>query len=114
MGLHIPTETAFRELGLHLGRTRSGYGVTQEFLAHWIGVNRTTLQRIERGNSSMRVAHLSAIETALALRPGTSFGILAGVQRPGHIPGCPPTLVDLSETPTLCGHNPPCRPGELL
>lgn len=105
MGLHAPSTMAFRELGLHLNRTRAGHGVTQEFLCHWIGVSRSVLQEIELGNPRMKVAHLSAIEVALALPSGSSFEILAGRERSHQ---GPPTLVDLSEASTLCGHNPPC------
>ncbi|MER5843226.1 helix-turn-helix transcriptional regulator [Streptomyces prasinus] len=114
MGLHTPTDQAWRQLGTHISQTRATQGVTQEFLAHWIGVDRSTLQRIERGAPSMKVAHLSAIEAALALRPGASLELLAGgtVLHVPRQPRCdgprPLAYVDLSEAPTLCGHTPRC------
>lgn len=118
MGLHAPTDYAWQQLGRMLASKRVEQGVTQEFLYGWIGICRSSLQRIECGEVRGNAFHLPALELALGLPPGSSFQLLAEVQgiplRPaGHrtlrcpAPGVP-TAAELATETTLCGHTPRC------
>ncbi|MFD5002188.1 helix-turn-helix domain-containing protein [Streptomyces mutabilis] len=115
MGAHAPSAHAWQQLGEHLRRARQTHRVSQEFLAHWIDVDRRSIDRIERGQPRMLVSELAELEMALALRPGVSLSVLVGaseVSRPQSLqlePRRPPTLRELSSAATLCGHNPTCR-----
>ncbi|MFI5473173.1 helix-turn-helix transcriptional regulator [Streptomyces cacaoi] len=107
MGMHALTARSWECLGNHLREARATQRVSQEFLASWIGVDHRTVARIEVGRMAPSVAHLSAMELALGLRPGASFEVLADVSNP-HLPSQAPTRLQLSLETTLCGHDPRC------
>lgn len=115
MGMHAPTAHAWERLGDHLRQERTTQRVTQEFLARWLGIDMRTVARIETGHRRPSVAHLSAMELALGMRPGVSLEVLAGVPSAGrvasfpHLPSGAPTLLELSTETTHCGHDPRCR-----
>lgn len=109
MGAHAPTAHAWQQLGKQLRQRRVALQVTQEFLGHWIGANRVTVNRIEQGRHQLRVSHLYEIEIALGIRPGTSLSFLSP-RAPAvpHFPRHAPTAIEIATADTLCGHEPNC------
>jgi transcriptional regulator with XRE-family HTH domain len=105
------------QLGRHLRQERTRQGVTQEYLAHWVGLSRRTVASIEQGSARLLVTDLMAIETALGVRSGGLPTLLTCPDGPSapssraHAPLPPPTLFELSMEDTLCGHQPRCHCG---
>jgi transcriptional regulator with XRE-family HTH domain len=62
-----------RELGDRIRSVRRHAGFTQEGLAEITGIDRRTLQRIERGDSDPRYGHLLRIAAALDIRVSLLF-----------------------------------------
>lgn len=115
MRAHAHPTQAWERLGDHLRQARITQGVTQEFMATWLGINRFTVARIEAGRTSLLVSHLSGMELALGLRPGVSLEVLVGAPDPigatrgeQRSPSHPPTRRELATEKTLCGHTPRC------
>jgi transcriptional regulator with XRE-family HTH domain len=55
--------------GRHLHRLRIKVGLSQEQLAQAAGMHRTTIGRLERGQSGMSVERLPDLAAALGLEP---------------------------------------------
>ncbi|WP_326768887.1 helix-turn-helix domain-containing protein [Streptomyces sp. NBC_01591] len=54
-----------RTLGEHIRDRRMHQNLTQEQLAHLVGVSRDTVQRVEGGQNDARISHLWRIAAAL-------------------------------------------------
>lgn len=56
-----------RNLGAHIRLRRKALGLSQEDLAHEVGIDRAYLGRIERGEANLSVLKLAGIAAALRL-----------------------------------------------
>ncbi|WP_416070529.1 helix-turn-helix domain-containing protein [Streptomyces sp. ME01-18h] len=105
MTTHEPNPLAWKRLGEHLREARVRLGIPREFTSLWLRVDRMTIARIEEGKARPSVVTLAAMETALGLPPGSTLAALAG--QPAAM-SHPSTLIDPTQQPTLCRHDPNC------
>lgn len=104
MVTHAPAPHDWKRLGAYLRDARINRGITREFTAMWLRIDRPTIASIEEGDARPSALILAAMETALGLSPGSTFAVLAGQTADTHLA----TIVDPTQLPTLCGHGPSC------
>jgi len=64
-------EVELKKLGAHIQEIRNGKGITQEKLAHIVGKDRQSIQRLEVGNVNPTYFYLQEIAAGLDMTVGT-------------------------------------------
>ena len=81
-----PISDATRELGLRLAKARVELGATQEQLGDFVGIDGTTVGKIERGERNTNLHNIIRLAYGLGIDPGVLITKMTVKMVPGREP----------------------------